>query len=544
MLKTLILKNLILVETAEISFEKGLTTITGETGSGKTALLEAIKLLIGERADATKVRSNAEKAFIQGEFDIPKNSSITVLLEEHGITLDQEGVCVITREISSTGKSRCFISGQLAPLHVLQKISPFLVEIVDQHAHVALRNEDAQRNYLDLFAHISLPLQDFQEKWNEEKNLYQKYEKLKKDKDQSEERKLWVQNTLEELKVSDIKEKEEEELFKEYTYLANIQELLEKGFYAIEGLSATLPQLFQLQQLLREMHQYDSNMKQPYQNLKECYHQLEEIKRFLQSKLGDTQTDSSRLATLEQRLKLIDKLHKKYGKNLQDLQKQYEQEWLQIEDVHTLIDQIYKEYKCAQEKTNLTLKQLTKERMLAGEKLALVLSQNLQELNIPSAKVVIQLQPCARSFFGEDKICFYLQTNIGEALLEIKDHASGGELARLLFCLKIALANKNHAPTLVFDEIDASVGGKTADLMGKKLRDLGKDKQILCITHFPQVAKHAEHHFCILKQEKQGRTITKIMRLDQEKKHRELLRMLGENTLQNKKESDPLFTSY
>lgn len=536
MLKTLILKNLILVDSVEISFDEGLTVITGETGSGKTALLEAIKFLLGERGDASKVRKGSEKALIQGEFDISKNPMISFLLEEQGIVCDQEDLCLITREIHSNGKSRSFIAGQLVSLHVLQKIAPYLVEIVDQHAHVLLRNEENQRSLVDLFAGLSHSLHNFQRAWTEEKNLLEKLEKQKEAHRQSEQRKITLEESLDELISSNIQKGEDETLFKEYTYLANIQDLLERGSLTLEGLSVILPQIFQLQNFLKEMHRYDSSLEETYHSLKEIHIHLDEIHLSLQSKFGKMETDPHRLQTVDERLKLIDKLKKKYGLDLPLVRAQFEKDILELEDLHFTIDQTAKELEQAKKKTNLAVEKLTGERIQGGQKLASILSQSLKQLNIPDAKVEIRIEKCPRTNYGEDRLSFYLQANAGEQSIPVKENASGGELARLLFCLKIALADKNNAPIIVFDEIDANVGGKTADRMGKKLVELGNHKQVLCITHFPQVAKHGNHHFSIIKTGDEGRTITKIERLDEGKKQLELLRMLGEDAvhLQNR----------
>ncbi len=527
MLKTLILKNLVLIEKAEIDFEKGFTIITGETGAGKTALIEGLRLILGERADASKVRKGCEKAFIQAAFAITPSPSLHKLLDQAGLSfLEEEEEFILTREISAAGKSRAYACGQMVAASFLQQIAPYLIDFVGQHAQIILKNADRQRELLDLYADVDFS--SFLNYWETEKQLQRDLKNLQIEKAQSEQRQEELEEQIQELKRADLKEEEEESsLFEEYTLQANAQELLSKSSQALEGIEKARQSSASVQNILQEMEKFTSELKEPHKIAKEAQIFFEELQLSLQSFSAKLDMSPDRLIFFEERLKTLDHLKKKYGENpllrLQELEKELETAGTLDEREEALKQVLLTAKGDTAKATHL----IHEKRAIGAQDLQQKLSIALRKLNIGAAEVQIHVLPTQRTKTGEDEIIFYLRANKGEQITAVKESSSGGELSRLLFVLKLALANKSKPPTMIFDEIDANVGGKTATLIGEELKELGQKRQVLCVTHFPQVARQGDHHICVSKRENQERTEGQITTLSKKEREQELLRMLG-----------------
>jgi DNA repair protein RecN (Recombination protein N) len=504
------LKNLILIDACDIDFASGLTILSGETGSGKTAITEGLALCLGARADSTCVRKGEEKALVEAAFEV---DAPIPFLED----FDPSELLLIRREISKEGKSRAFINGQMAPLSLLQKLGSSLIDLVNQHAHVSLE----ERDVIDLYGNLQEELKKFQETWAEEKALEEKKQKLEAiDLAWEKER---CAHQLSELEKIAYQEGEEETLFEEYKQLADTLELSQK----LNAIS--------LEDFTNAITRYKS--LSPLQALTDLLHEatvsLQEASFLLSRTLGTLDVDTARYTYLEERLSILDRLKKKYGKGLTSVKRELEQKHLQLENLSeeklTLSEHLEK----ARESTKQAAAALTRKRKEAAEELAPRLTKCLQELNMPHAKLTIELSSQSRSSTGEDLCAFWLQANQGELAVLAKTHSSGGELCRLLLAIKTVLAEKNNTPTIIFDEVDANIGGETAARMAEKLSMLGRQRQVICITHFPQVAAKADHHLVVRKQETPNknsegvRTLTTIQALTPSEREKELLRMLG-----------------
>ena len=534
MIKHLVLSNLVLVDSCEIQFGPSFNAVTGETGAGKTALIEAIGLALGERADSSLLRKGCDKAFVEVSFDIDSLSHVKILLEEAGLELEKDDYLIIRREISKEGKNRAFVNGCMTPLPLLQKIGTELIDRIGQHAHHMLRTPDAQRALLDLFGSLDLDVKEYQASYAKARKLEDRLKELqqlglRRERDQD----VWSLQ-LEEIETTALKKGEEEESFEKYQRLAHAQELSEKIAAITTGLtdssSAVLPQVSRFIKTCDSLVTYDKTLNEASTLLHESHIALSEASRFLQSYSQKIDCDPKSFQHLENRLSAISRLKRKYGQSFEEIEA-YRQK---IKQELSLLENLSDELKTAEESLSLAKKEtdkkareLTSKRKAIAEKLEKELTLQLKDLNMSGSEVTIELSPQSRSSTGDDCVQFWLKANAGEHPGLVKEHSSGGELSRLLFAIKIALAEKNNTPTLLFDEIDANVGGKTATIMGEKLKELGKHRQIICISHFPQVAAKADEHFSVQKTESDGRTLTHIKHLSKREREQELLRMIG-----------------
>ncbi|MDN3506358.1 MAG: AAA family ATPase [Simkaniaceae bacterium] len=529
MLKTLILHNLVLVKRAEVDFEKGFSAITGETGAGKTALIEAIRLILGERADASKVRKGADKASIQASFSVEPTKLLLQLFEDAGLLFPKDEELLLTREISASGKGRAFACGQMVPAAFLQKIAPHLVDFIGQHAQIELKSESRQRTWLDLYGEIDL--EPFNRAWSHEKKILSDLETLLEEKAMSAKKTALLTEQIQELTDVGISEGEDEALFEEYTIKSNARELLIHSEQALGEVENSRQSTANALSSLHEMDKFEVGLSEVSKMANESQLLLEEIQMALQSFQSKLESDPARLTFLEERLKLIDLIKKKYGKTPLTRLQEMQEELKAIDTLGDREEALKSALEKGKKETNLAASHIKQLRTKGARELGEKLSKTLQNLNIPNAKLQVEVRPATRTKEGDDEIAFYLCANKGEHLSPVKESSSGGELSRLLFALKLALAEKNHPSTMIFDEIDANVGGQTATLIGGHLKELSSHRQVLCITHFPQVASQADHHICVSKHENTERTEGQISTLSKKEKEIELLRMLGGQTV-------------
>ncbi|MEI8329283.1 MAG: DNA repair protein RecN [Chlamydiia bacterium] len=534
MIETLRIKNLILIELCEIRFDKGLTIITGETGAGKTAFTEALSLLLGQRADSSLVRKGEEKAHVDATFDISGSIKILSILEEQGIEISRDEPLIITRELSKEGKSRAFINRQPVTVSTLQSVGRHLIDIIGQHSYHTLKSQETLREIIDLYGNLESQAQSFTALWNRHKQGTKDLNILSTqllEKERSYERYI---EELTEIKEAKLKEHEEQELFELFSFQTSTRDIAQQCKKISQTLSEGPRPL--LREIAHHKHTLEnlSSVHLDFSEQAELMHQaliaLQEVDHSLQKTLSRIDGDQISTSTIEQRLSIYGKIKKKYGPTFVDwscFEKKLSDQIQKWEILDEEIDQAKDLVKglaiCLDEQGQ----ELTVKRKQAAILLEEHLSHSLQELNMPGARVLIEILPQERSLSGDDHIAVWLQANQGEKPSSIKDNTSGGELSRLLLAIKTTLAEKNNTPTMLFDEIDANVGGTTASLIGDRLRELSKHRQVFCITHFPQVAKKAHLHLRVYKQTINQRTVGMVEHIDHKERATELLRMLG-----------------
>lgn len=534
MLNWLRIQQLILVESAEILFRPGLNILSGETGSGKSAIMEALSLILGERADKSKIRKGEEKATIDATFEISSYSAIEDFLKESGIDHDSQDDLSIRREITASGKSRAFVNNQPVQLATLQKIGRRLVKFVGQHANQQLFDLTQHREILDQYAENVSLRREFSQSWQKQKSLYSQIEQLK----DSEARRLReteiCEMEIKEIQEASIKEDEEEKLFEEYRRLSHADELMQHGTIVVGTLlgekQSILSSMSRIRGSLQKLTSLDPQLEENSKQFQQAYIELQDIGQNLENYLGKIEQNPEKMNKINDRLKRIEKIKKKYGPTCEHVQEYLKNSLVRLDDIQNIdqkIEQYQKEWQKIEEVTHKLALKLTTARKNASEKMEKEMTQHLRELNMPNVEFHVKIGLETRTIEGDDSVEFFLTPNRGESPISVKECASGGEISRLMLSLQVLLAGKEMIPTMVFDEIDANIGGKTADDVGKKLHNIGTRTQVLCITHFPQVAHYADHHIQISKQERQERTFTTIQVLNQKTRKKEIERMAG-----------------
>jgi DNA repair protein RecN (Recombination protein N) len=515
MLRTLRIEHLVLVDSCFLECEQGFHVITGETGAGKSILLTAIGLLLGEKADSSCVRQGEEKAIIEAEFEIPQTQEIFQILEEAEATTESNRI-TIRRELLCNGKSRAYINDQPIPIQILRKIAPLLIDISDQHSHLRLQSSSALLDILDTYAK-TLPLR------NSFEVAYQKYVELSAKLLDLQASIASRDVEIEALskRIADIEDSHvltvnEEELFQRFSLLQTQQETLQTCSSIMESLeNGKSPIAHTLLRICQQLEKISSP------EAKEALEQFDTAKSNIRNgvscihKLATTcEYEERELELLESQLSKIDKLHRMYGdtSNIQDTHaalkekvKKYTTIETQIEDLQTAL--FSQKNQCDEIACTLREQRKTAARLLAPH-----IQQHLNLLNMTHATFEITVDPIERSSTGDDTVRFLITPNLGEKQIPISS-ASGGELSRIFLAIQTELADRYSVPTILFDEIDSGIGGMTAHAVGKVLAEMGSRRQVFAVTHLPQVAVHANIHFAICKSVNQQRTSTSVKRL-------------------------------
>lgn len=533
MIKNIRIQDIILIKSADIAFEKGLNVLSGETGSGKSAIMAALGLLTGSRTDASLVRSGAEKGIVEAIFDISGLPQVKPFLNEAGFEIEDSEELILKREISATGKSRAWLNQQTTQISFLQKLSKLLIQIVGQHANQSLFELEQHRVILDLFG--SIDTSSFATVWDDENAIRNEMDALNKSEAQRIREIDICRMELQELQEASLQPGEEETLFDEYKRLTHAEELAQRVHTITQALAgeehALLIALNTIQLQFDKIVQLDRNLNETSELVQTATIHLREAVNSLQYYLSCIECQPERAQQINDRLSLITKLKRKYGSDIVTIltyMNTTENRLQSLEQSDQRNEELQKNLKKLEEKSNNLAMELSTKRKEVAKHLEKQVGKQLVTLNMPKASFLVEISNQRRTRNGDDGIEFYLNPNIGEEKIAIRECASGGELSRVMLALQTLLAGKEQISSLVFDEIDANIGGETASAVGQKLKEIGKKHQVLCITHFPQVAKFADHHLQISKSEENGRTLTRVKTLDLTSREAELTRMSGD----------------
>lgn len=534
MLKYLNIKNIILIDSLEITLENGFNVITGETGAGKSAIISALKLLIGHRSDSKIIRKGSTKASVEASFEVKPHSHIYSILQESGIEIYPNEDLLIKREILPNGKGKVYINHQMAQIALLKKIGDYLIQIVGQHANQRLFREEEHRNIIDLYGDLTPLVQSYQTVWRELHHIENQLKALIEGEAFRIRETERCQDEIEEIEQASIKEGEEEELFAEYTLLIHKEELLKKAaaIYASlqGGEGSILQQLNKKKYLFESLVSIDPSINESFISYRNACLEIEEVSHVLNNYLHNIDSNPEHANIVNERLSLINKIKRKYGPTLHEITEYLtasKDKLKKLENCDLQIEELKEKRKDLLDKTNSLAEELSNLRSEVSKKFEIELVGELRNLNMPKVQFQVKLSKQSRCLSGDDKIEFFFAPNTGEHVIPIKDSASGGEISRIVLAIEKILSSKNDVPTIVFDEVDANIGGETAVVVGQMLKKIGEYLQVICITHFPQVAKQAEQHLQITKMEIEGRTISVIKNLNQHTKEDELRRMAG-----------------
>ena len=532
MLLALSLQNFVIVEKLHLNFQTGFTVLTGETGAGKSITLNALSLLLGDKADYSQVREGAKEAVLSALFDISSQPDLADTLREQGLLEDDGDELSIRRIIDAKGKSRSFINNQAATLAQLKAISSQLIDIHGQNAHHSLNHESAQRRLLDAFAGC-LPLAEqtktHYRAWQSAQQALQAAQAQSEQTDVERERLEWQLNELNQLNTE---EGEWEMLSRSHDSLANAAELLEAAYEAQEYVSGDdgMKSLARrCHRLLDSLGNIEPRFAESLEMLDSVDAELSEISHLLGNVIDSVEINPNELAAKEKRMQELMSAARKYRIEPEQLPEKYLAVQAALQDLEAAadIDALEKAVAEAERQYRHTAQQLSAARAKAACTLAEETTAHMQQLAMKGAKFHIELLPSQPTEHGLEHIQYQVAANKGSRLQPLNKVASGGELARISLSIQVVTSQYTQVPTLIFDEVDTGIGGGVAETVGKALQLLGRKHQVLAITHLPQVAACGEHHWQVAKRSDGEQTVSEIKVLDTEARIEELARMLG-----------------
>lgn len=537
MLSELSIKNFAIIEALSISFEKGLTVLTGETGAGKSIIIDAIHLLVGGRGSAEFVRHGEEKAEIEGLFQIDDlHHPCYGRAVEFGIEIE-DGMVVLRRDISRTGKSVCRINGKLVTISTLREFGSALVDIHGQHEHQELMDESTHLMLLDQYGidEISISQKEYQEVFHRYEQTLNRLKSLSENEQQTAHRLDLIQFQFDEIQKANLKPNEDEELFEEKRKLGNFErvfEAIQSGYTALNGEQKGLDWISMVMGHLEDAAALDAAYKELFESVANSYYLLEDASHSLRNELDVLEYDPKKLNEIEERLNEINQLKRKYGKTINEILEyaaKIEEEIETLQNKETHISGLEKELASIKKDLMLEAKQLTEVRKKWAEKLTRLIHKELKELYMAKTVFEIRINSDLQHFTknGVDKCGFYISTNPGEPLKPLSKVASGGELSRIMLALKSIFSQHQGVTSIIFDEVDTGVSGRVAQAIAEKVYKVATGSQVLCISHLPQVAAMADTHLFISKVTKAGRTKTSVTPLKVEEKIKEIGRMIS-----------------
>lgn len=536
MLSQIQIRNYAIIDTLELDLSNGMTVLTGETGAGKSILVDALSLVLGDRADSAAVRHGQDKAEISAVFDVQHLPQVQEWLSEH--ELDADGECVLRRVITAEGRSKGFINGRPAPAQLLQEAGEMLVDIHGQHQHQSLLRTDVQRQLLDDYAKnqtLLSTLATIAQRWKSAAKQLEQLRQAARDRDARLELLRFHVNELETLNLA---ENELTELDAEHKRLANGGAILERCSRAIELLSESDDQnlLTLINRTLNELEplrELDTKLGTVCQMLDDASIQIQESSSELRNYLDRIELDPARLTWIEQRLGVIHDLARKHRiepARLPALLTQYQTELGELDQAEVRLEALDKELQALAAEYLAAAKKLSQQRNKAAKELSKAVTEMIRQLGMPAGNFQITLTARTENTphpYGQEQIAFEVSANPGQPPRPLAKVASGGELSRIALAIQVLLTEGQHIPTLIFDEVDTGIGGGVAETVGRQLRTLGQRHQVLCVTHLPQVAALGHNHLQVSKKIGKDSTATQITVLTPKQRQEEIARMLG-----------------
>ena len=536
MLQNLNIIDLAIVESLDLNLEKGLSVLTGETGAGKSILLTALGLALGDRADASYVRPDCARAEINLSFDLSDAPAAQAWLEENEFDTDEQ--CLIRRTIRQDGRSKAYINGRPTTLQALKLLSSQLVEIHGQHAHLTLLDSEEQRKFLDGYAQNTELLEKTNQAYLQWRSNHLELEALIKSSTELTNQEDLLRYQLNELEQLDLSQYDYPALSAEHTKLANLEQILQVGQTQLDLLTENEQQsanqmVNQSISALSDLSSLAGEFEEPNKLLVEAQIQIQEASQQLRHFLEAQEIDPQRLQELEDQIGTIHSLSRKHHvdpEDLPDIAEKLAQELNNLSNSSERIEELEKLVEQNQQDYFAFARSLSQKRTTASKKLSGLISAMIHELGMHQGEFSISVNSQEISLpkiNGNDKIEFLVSANPGLPLRPLAKVASGGELSRISLAIQVSTSHDKDAPTMIFDEVDSGIGGGIAEIVGKKLRTLGNSTQVLCVTHLPQVAAQAHQHLFVFKTSDAAMTTSQVKTLSTEQRIEETARMLG-----------------
>ena len=532
MLELLHIENIAIIEAADIAFEPGFNALTGETGAGKSIVIDSLSAVLGQRTSRELIRTGADKAFVGATFS-GVDADLTAAL---GIEPEVDGTLLLQREIHGDGKNVCRVNGRPVTVGQLKALGARLLNIHGQHDGQQLLDEEQHIVYLDSFGKVENLMETYGVKYKCFTDIRRQISALQMDEAEKARRVDTLQYQIEELKRAKLKPGEEEDLTARRGMLRNAEKFLDAvagADYALNGDDSgggALSALRQAQDALSGVRHLDDAFGQLYERLGEAYSEVYDIAATVEDKRGELDVSPGELDRVESRMDLLYRLKKKYGATVEDMldyQARCEAELAQIEDAGDMLARLEQALSKAEKEARQAAQALSDARKAAADRLTAQILTELQQLDMGKIRFAVDFAEKPLDSDGMDTVRFLMSANVGEELRPIHKIASGGELARIMLAMKNVLSEQDHVGTMVFDEVDTGVSGRAAQKVAEKMARISRRKQVLCVTHLPQLAAMADTHFSVEKGERNGRTYTEVRRLDREQRRQELARLTG-----------------
>lgn len=535
MLKTLCIENIAVIEKADIEFSKGFNVLTGETGAGKSIVVDSINAILGERTSKELVRAGSENAFVTAYFE-DINSEVKQKLNEFDLPCEDDGTLMLSRKISAQGKSTCRINGSVCTVSMLKEVGSLLVNIHGQHDSQTLLNADYHYKFVDMYGSLDGVVDEYKQSFKQLLSVRKQLKALTLDADERDRQIELLDYQIKELTDAEIKVGEWDELKKRKNLILNSQNLLQSlnstlaAFNGSDDYSGISTLLSTVVKELDTVSDVDGDIKAVYDKVEALNDSVEVVKDALLDKINSIEFEPEELDRIEERLNLYYTFSNKYGETEQDMlyyldeavkkRAAFENSEEELEKLNVRYDEIFNQ-------TVALAQKLTDLRKSTAEKLGNEICKQLEFLDMPKIKFTTSFEKGNLSANGWDKIEFLIATNVGETAKPLAKIASGGELSRIMLAIKSIIAQKDSIDTLIFDEIDTGVSGKASRKIGLKLKELGAFTQVICVTHSAQIASVADSHFLIEKNVENDRTYTNVTVLDYDGRKNELARIMG-----------------
>ena len=531
MLSMLHIENIAVIERAEISFDSGFNVLTGETGAGKSIVIDAISAILGERAYRDMIRTGENKASVRAVFtDVPEYPWFA----ENGVDYDPE--TVVQREIYLDGKNVCRVNGCLVSVSILRKLGIQLINIHGQHDSASLFDEDNHLTFLDAFSDDQNLLGDYSVKFSEVAALRRQIDKMTMDEGEKLRRMETLKYQIAEIEKAELEPGEDEELEQRRKLLQNAEKLSDgmdeavNCLYGGDDSDGAAGLLAQAQYALARLQRFSDSFSGLHERVSDLMYQVQDVAEEVRDARDSLNYSAEELERLEERLDVIHKLRRKYGTTCQDILDYLDRAKKELDDIEFAddhLERLKKKLHQAEKAAWDAAYRLREARQQGAQSMSKRILEELSQLDMPRVQFECQFRELDLTDNGADAVSFYMSANAGEALKPLSKVASGGELARIMLAMKNVLAEKDQVGTLIFDEVDTGVSGRAAQKVAEKLRSVAAHKQVLCVTHLPQLAALADTHLLIAKSERNGRTYTSVTPLDREGRKRELARIIG-----------------